>query len=140
MQSWFIKIIDGEPVDQPISAQNMYYLFENFDGTTPPPGFEIIQVPEQQRTVRLGVYETHAESTYERVDGVLQLVYNTRPMTPDEILAKQSLVKQKALEMGLCSWILDERTCRMKPPISYPTDGNAYTWDETTTSWKAISS
>ena len=33
------------------------------------------------------------------------------------------------------SWVLNEDTCRWDPPVPYPTDGNAYMWDEETTSW-----
>jgi hypothetical protein len=33
------------------------------------------------------------------------------------------------------SWTLNENTCLWEPPISYPTDGNPYTWDEETLSW-----
>ena len=36
------------------------------------------------------------------------------------------------------SWILDEATCQWNAPISYPTDGKVYGWDETTTSWIEI--
>lgn len=33
------------------------------------------------------------------------------------------------------SWTLDEETCFWNPPTPYPTDGNMYTWDETSVSW-----
>lgn len=33
------------------------------------------------------------------------------------------------------SWVLDENTCLWEPPISYPNDGQQYTWDEESTSW-----
>ena len=36
------------------------------------------------------------------------------------------------------SWLLDEQTCQWNPPVSYPTDGNLYQWDEATTSWVAL--
>ena len=35
------------------------------------------------------------------------------------------------------SWILDEETCRWEAPVTYPTDGIMYDWDEETTDWKA---
>jgi len=40
------------------------------------------------------------------------------------------------------SWVLDESTCRWKPPIDHPSDSEAiggnvlYQWDESSTSWK----
>jgi hypothetical protein len=34
------------------------------------------------------------------------------------------------------SWILNETTCLWQSPIAYPTDGQEYKWNETTTSWE----
>jgi hypothetical protein len=33
------------------------------------------------------------------------------------------------------SWILNENTCRWEAPISRPTDGQRYIWNETTKNW-----
>jgi hypothetical protein len=33
------------------------------------------------------------------------------------------------------SWVLDEATCQWQAPISYPTDGFTYYWDESSVSW-----
>jgi hypothetical protein len=33
------------------------------------------------------------------------------------------------------SWLLNTETCQWVPPTPYPSDGNLYTWDETTQSW-----
>jgi hypothetical protein len=38
----------------------------------------------------------------------------------------------------LASWILNEDTCLWEAPVKYPEDGNAYSWDEETVSWKLI--
>ena len=37
------------------------------------------------------------------------------------------------------SWILNEETCIWNPPVAYPSDGNSYTWDESSVSWVLIS-
>lgn len=34
------------------------------------------------------------------------------------------------------SWTLNEETCQWDAPISIPTDGKIYEWDEKTISWK----
>ena len=34
------------------------------------------------------------------------------------------------------SWVLDEDTCQWGAPVSYPSDGKGYDWDESTKSWK----
>jgi hypothetical protein len=36
------------------------------------------------------------------------------------------------------SWTLVEDTCQWEAPVSYPTDGQSYSWDEDTTAWAAI--
>lgn len=36
------------------------------------------------------------------------------------------------------SWTLDEATCVWSAPVSYPTDGKMYSWDETTTAWVEV--
>lgn len=36
------------------------------------------------------------------------------------------------------SWTLVEETCQWTAPISYPTDGKMYQWDETTLKWIEI--
>lgn len=33
------------------------------------------------------------------------------------------------------SWVLDEQKCIWVAPISYPTDGKVYVWDEASTNW-----
>jgi len=33
------------------------------------------------------------------------------------------------------SWTLVEETCQWEAPVSYPTDDQAYTWDEETQAW-----
>lgn len=37
------------------------------------------------------------------------------------------------------SWLLDEETCTWRPPVSYPSDGGKYKWDEPSVSWVLIS-
>ena len=36
------------------------------------------------------------------------------------------------------SWLLNETTCLWEAPTTYPTDGEVYTWNETTTSWDLV--
>lgn len=37
------------------------------------------------------------------------------------------------------SWVLDETSCLWEPPISYPTDGDDYEWNEDDQTWDLIS-
>ena len=34
------------------------------------------------------------------------------------------------------SWTLNETTCRWDCPVTYPTDGNKYLWNEEITNWE----
>jgi hypothetical protein len=36
------------------------------------------------------------------------------------------------------SWLLNEETCQWEAPVSYPTDGKFYAWDEPTLNWKVV--
>ena len=37
------------------------------------------------------------------------------------------------------SWTLDETTCQWEAPISYPEDGQTYSWDEASGTWTLVS-
>lgn len=36
------------------------------------------------------------------------------------------------------SWLLDTQICQWVPPVPCPTDGNFYSWDESTKTWVLI--
>lgn len=36
------------------------------------------------------------------------------------------------------SWTLDEETCQWNSPVTKPTDGKMYVWNEETTSWDEV--
>jgi hypothetical protein len=38
------------------------------------------------------------------------------------------------------SWVLNETTCLWESPVTYPTDGKVYSWNELTLSWDLINS
>jgi hypothetical protein len=48
-------------------------------------------------------------------------------------LNRNAFIQAKPFE----SWVFDEAACVFKPPVEYPTDGEKYQWDESTTSWIA---
>jgi hypothetical protein len=37
------------------------------------------------------------------------------------------------------SWVLNEETCQWDAPVAMPTDGQRYTWNESTNSWDLVS-
>ena len=38
------------------------------------------------------------------------------------------------------SWVLVEATCQWESPVTYPSDGNIYSWNEAVTNWAELSS
>jgi hypothetical protein len=36
------------------------------------------------------------------------------------------------------SWALNEETCQWGAPLAMPTDGQRYTWNESSTSWEVV--
>jgi hypothetical protein len=48
--------------------------------------------------------------------------------------ARDAFIAPKPYE----SWLLDEETCRWEAPITYPTDGLMYSWNESDLNWQAI--
>lgn len=36
------------------------------------------------------------------------------------------------------SWILNEDTCRWEAPVTYPTDGQKYIWNEENQNWESL--
>ena len=131
----FIQIRNGQPFEHPILGDNFQQAFPNIDTNNLPESFA--------RFVRIeapvvGAYEVYEGVTYEWQDGLVTDVHHIRGMTAEEITAKQGAVKASWAESGFASWVFDEATCEFKPPVVYPTDGKAYNWDESTTSWVAL--
>ena len=59
-----------------------------------------------------------------------------------ETLDEATYAARKRAEMvrrqPYASWTFDESTLTWLPPVEYPQDGNYYGWDESTTSWVAL--
>lgn len=49
--------------------------------------------------------------------------------------ARQAFIPPKPYN----SWILNEGTCHWEAPVSMPTDGQPYIWNEDTLSWDLVS-
>tara|TARA_B100001173_G_scaffold297831_1_gene294809 strand:+ start:726 stop:1034 length:309 start_codon:yes stop_codon:yes gene_type:complete len=63
----------------------------------------------------------------------------------DSINGKGSIGKQYNPQLNawyepqpFSSWTLNTTTFNWEAPVTYPTDGKIYQWDETTKSWKEI--
>lgn len=129
----YIRIKNGQPFEHPILGDNFHQAFPDVDTNNLPDTFaKFTRVPEPS----FGVYELCEGCTYEKqADGSYMDVHHVRAMTEEEKTTKQNKVKADWAEDGFPSWVFNEDTCSFNPPTAYPTDGNAYKWDEPTTSW-----
>lgn len=131
----YIQIKDGQPFEHPILGDNFRQAFPDVDINNLPPTFaRFTRVPEPA----LGVYEVCDGCTYEWEGDKITDVHHVRDMTTAEKTAKQATAKANWLEHGYASWVFNEETCGFDAPTPYPTDGNAYQWNEETTAWVEV--
>lgn len=132
----YIRLVDGQPFEHPIFEDNFRQAFPNIDTNNLPSNFARFT---RVAPPAIGVYEVYEGCTYERQDdGSYMDVHATRAMTDAEKTAKQDAVKAGWAATGYASWVFDEDTCTFNPPTPYPTDGNAYQWDEESTAWVEV--
>jgi hypothetical protein len=125
----FIRLKDGQPFEHPIMEDNFRQAFPKVDLDNLPDW-----VAEFKRVERpqIGVYEVCEGCIYAWVNGIVQDVWNVRPMTDAEKQAKIDFAMQ---HKPFSSWIFVEETCSFKPPVPKPDDGKRYVWDEETINW-----
>lgn len=135
----FIRVINGQAFEHPIVKDNFQQAFPDIDIENLPENFaRFTRYPQPL----IGPYEVYQGVTYERDEtGGFCDVHHVRNMTDQEKLEKQNNIKAEWQQInGFPSWVLDEETCTMQPPVAYPDDGNNYKWNEPTTSWLLITS
>jgi hypothetical protein len=131
----YIQTENGQTVNHPALESNLIAAF----GGVPDHWKPFVRV---ERPV-LGVYEVleSEEAVYEFVDGVWTDVWSVRPMTDEEIAAKQqAVINAWALipnAFNFTAWVLDEATLRMVPPIPRPVEeGKIFRWSGADNNWK----
>jgi hypothetical protein len=128
----FIRIKNGRAFEHPIFEDNFKQAFPAINPDNLPDGFA-----EFDRVLPpvIGPYEIYEGVTYEWSGQRMQDVHRVRQMTERERLDTQKAVKDSWAQNGWPSWTFDEELCGFKPPVPHPDNGNAYQWDEATTSW-----
>jgi hypothetical protein len=128
----FIRIKDGQPFEHPIFGHNFRQAFPDVDTNNLPAEFARfvrVQAPA------VSVYEKSRSVSYQLVDGAYTDVFSIIQMTDEEIAEKQQAIKDAWSANGFASWTFNETKCIFESPISYPTDGKEYRWDEPTLTW-----
>ena len=114
----YIETKNGQPINHPALEENLLQAF----GAIPENWEPFIRVERPIPTV-YQVLDSD-EPTYQKIDGVWTDVWALKDMTDAEKSAKQQAVKDafnsRDQASNWSSWILDETTCTMQPPISRP--------------------
>ena len=136
---FYIKVIDGQPIDHPVTYQNLMDVF----GTIPD-NYESFSRASRPVPTVYTVVDVNALPTYKKVDGVWTEEFPVYELTPEEIAAKQQAVKDKwnsrpndAIQ-NFSAWVFDENLCKYVPPIPFPEGAplrNLY-WCGQTNNWE----
>jgi hypothetical protein len=119
----FIRIKDGQPFEHPILKDNFIQAFPDIDVNNLPSEFAKFERIEKPI---LDLYEAFVseEPTYELVEGIYKDVWHKREMTTEEKTVVQQTVitafNEREYASNWSTWILDESTCTMQPPILRP--------------------
>jgi hypothetical protein len=131
----YIQTENGQTVNHPALEDNLIAAF----GGVPDHWKPFVRVERPT----LGVYEVleSEEAAYELVDGVWTDVWTVRPMTAEEIAAKQQqVIDAWALipnAFNFTAWVLDEDNLRMVAPIPRPVEeGKIFRWSGADNNWK----
>ena len=106
----FIRIVDGQPFEHPILADNFAQAFPDVDVNNLPPEFARF---ERVALSALEVYEVYEGVTYELINGLYKDVHHVRPMTDAEKTAKIAYCKDLPHPED---WVFDEAVCAWQPP------------------------
>lgn len=105
---------NGDPVGHPMSMENLRYIHEDISLDNLPPGMEpFVHVSAPQ----LGPYQVLAseESTYARVGGVLQRVFEIRDMTEEE---KNDKIERALAIRHPDDWVFNYEKCAWRPLLN----------------------
>ena len=82
--------------------------------------------------------QLYGDGTYKQTSYNSNLRKNMATVGSTYDASKDAFIRPKRYS----SWVLDESTCRWKPPVEHPSDSEAiggdvlYQWDESVTNWK----
>ena len=93
---------------------------------------------EQESLVVDFFKQLYGDGTYKQTSYNSNLRKNMATVGSTYDASKDAFIRPKRYS----SWVLDESTCRWKPPVEHPPDSEAvggdvlYVWDESITNWK----
>jgi len=117
----FIRIVDGQPFEHPIMADNFCEAFPHIDVNNLPPEFarfERVDIPT------IAPYEVYVGVTYEFKDNIWKDVHHVRSMTVEEKAEQIAFVLSQPHPEGFvfdeerCAWVLNSPSTNL--PGSVP--------------------
>jgi len=129
---YIIQMENGTPVNHPMIMSNFTQCFPEVDLENLPENFAFFVRVERPEVNPYQIVFTADPEYIVREDGVVTDNWVITEYTPNQ---KQAKIDYFLANKPFPSWLFDEETCSCYPPIPYPTDGNKYDWDETTTNW-----
>ena len=129
----YIRVVDGQPFEHPITEENMRFAFPEVNLETLPDNFaRFVRVAPPA----IGPYEKNQTVSYELNYGAYTDVFSVEQMTAEEITAKQQAVQADwEGNSGPASWAFNAETCAYEAPIAKPDEENNYVWRESDLSW-----
>lgn len=128
----YIKCIDGQIIDHPVTYENLSMIYGHFDDQTIPTNYV-----KFKRGIFTPVFQPYkySEAVYALIDDIVEEVYIIKDMTDEQ---KQAKIDLETSKKPYDSWVFDVDNCIWKAPVNYPNDGNKYGWNETNLTWDAI--
>lgn len=132
----YIKIVDGELVDHPITELNLKLVNPEIDLTNTTEYIKFVRKAKPQ----IGIFQKFVseDSRYEIVGDHAEDVWDVVDLTPEE---KQQLIDEASeSEKPYPSWILNTETLNWESPSPRPADASpdkVYYWSEAEVKWKA---
>jgi hypothetical protein len=77
----------------------------------------------------------YTEAVYVLIGDIVEEVYLIKDMTDEQ---KQAKINAALHEKPYDSWVFDVDKCMWCAPISYPSDGNKYIWNEEVLNWNVL--
>lgn len=137
-ENLYLRIENGVPISHPVIESNLRQFFPDCTIENPPEGFvrfERLPMPE------LGPYQVYDHTTYEPsnfyTDLYNQLTYADMHHVRDMSLEERDkiIAEFKQMNPELQSWVFDENTHTLVPPIPKPDDGKDYIWLSVQNQW-----
>lgn len=135
----YIQVEDGAPINHPAFVSNLIEAF----GAVPDNWEPFVRVENPTLTDK-SIVLAALDPVYQKINGVWQDVWLTRPKTLEELAAEKQrrldfvmqLWSQRPYAHNFTAWVLDEEKENYVAPIPRPTDGKFYRWSGPDNNWK----